>query len=104
MRGILSGAIALSMALLLSAPAVWTVETMAQTKDKTTQAQMAEKQIEGKIKTVAGNKVTLTDGTVLTIPAGVKVEQADLKPGATVKASYEEKGGQKVVTDLRVQP
>jgi hypothetical protein len=104
MRGMLSGAIVLSMALLLSAPAVWTVETMAQTKDKSTQAPMAEKQIEGKIQKVAGNKVTLTDGTELTIPASVKVQQKDLKPGATVKASYEEKGGQKVVTNLQVQP
>ncbi len=104
MRRILSGAITLSMVLLLVAPAVWTVETMAQTKDKTTQAPMAEKQIEGKIQKVAGNKVTLTDGTELTIPASVKVQQKDLKPGATVKASYEEKGGQKVVTNLQVQP
>ena len=77
---------------------------MAQTKDKITQAPMPEKQIEGKIQKVAGNKVTLADRTVLTIPASVKVEQKDLKPGAAVKASYEEKGGQKVVTHLEVQP
>jgi Cu/Ag efflux protein CusF len=31
------------------------------------------------------------------------VSKADLKEGAVVKASFEEKGGQKVVTSLQVQ-
>jgi hypothetical protein len=34
----------------------------------------------------------------------VKVQRADLKPGATVKASFEEQGGQKVVTAIVVEP
>ncbi len=104
MKRVVSGVIALSTAMLLSAPAVWTIETTAQTTNRPAQAPMQEKQVEGKIQKVAGNKVMLSNGIELTIPAGVKVDPAGLKPGATVRASYEEKGGQKVVTDLEVQP
>jgi hypothetical protein len=50
--------------------------------------------VEGKIVNVSGAKVTLADGTELMIPSTVKVQRADLKPGATVKASFEERGGQ----------
>jgi copper chaperone CopZ len=61
------------------------------------------KQIEGKIKTVDGGLVTLDDGTKLMIPASVKVERASLKEGATVKASYEQRAGQNIVTSIEVQ-
>jgi hypothetical protein len=60
--------------------------------------------VEGKIANVSGAKVTLADGTELMIPADVKVQRADLKPGATVKASFEERVGQKVVTAIAVEP
>ena len=40
--------------------------------------------VEGKIVNVSGAKVTLADGTELMIPSTVKVQRADLKPGATV--------------------
>lgn len=60
--------------------------------------------VEGKITNVSGSKVTLADGTELVIPSDVKVQRADLKPGATVKASFEERGGQKVVTNIAVEP
>jgi hypothetical protein len=62
--------------------------------------------VEGKIVNVSGAKVTLADGTELMIPSTVKVQRADLKPGATVKASFEERGGQggqKVVTAIAVE-
>jgi hypothetical protein len=48
--------------------------------------------------------VTLDDGTMLTIPPTLKVEKQALKPGTSVKASYEEKGGQKVATAFMVMP
>jgi hypothetical protein len=58
----------------------------------------------GTIKSVdpAGRTVLLADGTRLMIPESVSVNPADLKPGATVKASVEEKGGQKVVTAIQI--
>jgi Cu/Ag efflux protein CusF len=62
------------------------------------------KTIEGKVMAVdpAGKSVTLDDGTKLTIPDSVKVSNADLKPGAAVKAAYEEKDGQKILTHLEI--
>ena len=62
--------------------------------------------VEGKIKSVdtSGRVVTLEDGTMLTIPPTAKVDKNALKPGATVKASFEEKGADKVVTAIQVTP
>ncbi len=62
--------------------------------------------IQGKIKSVdpTGQMLTLEDGTRLTIPASLKVKREDLKPGADVKASYEDMGGKNVVIWMMVQP
>jgi ribosomal protein S1 len=62
--------------------------------------------VEGKIKSVdaTGKTVTLDDGTKLAIPPTLAVEKKALKPGANVKASYEEKGGEKVATSFMVMP
>lgn len=59
---------------------------------------------QGKIKTVdpAGRIITLEDGTQLTIPATVRLGRTALMPGAEVKASYEEKNGEKVVRIIDV--
>lgn len=67
-------------------------------------AQTAAKSIEGKVMAVdpSGKSLTLDDGTKLTIPESVKFSKADLKPGAAVKAAYEEKNGQKILTSLEV--
>ncbi len=61
---------------------------------------------EGKIKSVdaSGRMLTLEDGTMLTIPSSAQVQQEALREGAIVKASFEEKDGQKVVTSIEVQP
>lgn len=63
-------------------------------------------QVEGKIKSVdpSGRMVTLEDGTQLTIPPALNISRETLKEGAIVKASFEERGGQKVVTSMQVQP
>jgi hypothetical protein len=62
--------------------------------------------VEGKIKSVdqSGRVVTLEDGTKLMIPATARVDKNMLKPGASVKASFEEKGADKVVTSIQVMP
>ena len=62
--------------------------------------------VSGKIKSVdpTGKMVTLDDGTQLTIPPTLTVEKQALKPGANVKASYEEKDGHKVATSFMVMP
>ena len=63
-------------------------------------------QAEGKIKSVdpSGRLLTLEDGTMLTIPPSARVRQDLLREGAIVKASFEEKDGQKLVTSIEVEP
>lgn len=63
-------------------------------------------EVEGQIANVdpAGTKIQLADGTVLMIPTTVQVRRGDVKEGSRVKASYEERGDQKVVTSLQIEP
>jgi hypothetical protein len=62
--------------------------------------------IQGKIKSVdqGGNVVTLEDGTKLTLSPTTKVDKKALKPGAHVKASFDEKGADKMVKTIQVIP
>jgi hypothetical protein len=62
------------------------------------------KQVEGTIQKVTGDTITLADGTELTLPRNLTFQRDELKPGASVKASYEEKSGQKMVTSIQVGP
>lgn len=59
-------------------------------------------EIQGKIQKVnpADRAFALEDGTVLWLAEGLSM--ADLKEGASVKATYEERDGKKVVTGLQV--
>ena len=59
-------------------------------------------EVEGKIQSVdtSDRSIVLDDGTKLSIAEGVAME--DLKEGAKVKASYEERDGKKVVTAVTV--
>jgi hypothetical protein len=68
-------------------------------------AAMPEKMVEGKVKAVdqAKKQVTLEDGTMLTIPATVQVEWAQIKPGSIVTASYGEAGQLKTVRKFEVK-
>jgi len=103
----LGAVVVLVAALALMGPAAWSTDALAQGASPPAsqpRGQAAEgATVEGKIANVSGAKVTLADGTELMIPSDVKVRRADLKPGATVKASFEERGGQKVVTAIVVQ-
>ncbi len=62
--------------------------------------------IQGKIKGVdaSGRMVTLDDGTQIVLPPTLTVERKALQPGANIKASYEEKDGQKVAKSFTVMP
>lgn len=62
--------------------------------------------VEGQIKSVdeSGRVVMLEDGTKLTISPTTRVDKNALKPGATIKASFEEKGTERVVTSIQVIP
>ena len=98
------------VALLVAMPTGWVSELSAQTGPQGSQAapgvgSMMPQQAEGKIMSLdpSGRMLTLEDGTQLTIPPSIKVPREALREGAIVKASFEEKGGQKVVTSLEVR-
>jgi Cu/Ag efflux protein CusF len=59
-------------------------------------------EVSGKIQKVdtSDRSIVLEDGTQLWLAESVSAD--DLKEGATVKASYEEKDGKKVVTEIQV--
>jgi len=60
--------------------------------------------VQGKIKTVdpSGTRVTLEDGTQLTIPGNLDAKA--LAPGADVRVTYADRGSDKVVTSIEVRP
>jgi len=92
------------LALLVAVPVGWVSHIYAQAGPQAPGAG-SPKQVEGKIKSVdpSGRMVELEDGTKLTIPAALNVPRETLKEGAIVKASFEERGGQNVVTSMQVQ-
>jgi hypothetical protein len=61
-------------------------------------------EVSGKIQKVdtGDRSIVLEDGTQLWLAESVSADA--LKEGATVKASYEEKDGKKVVTKIEVAP
>lgn len=67
--------------------------------------------VEGKVRALdpgtdldpGGEVITLEDGTRLMVPVSVRVQRGALKEGTTVRASYEEWGGEKIVTSIEVR-
>ena len=100
--------LAVVVAVLLTA-SVGVTGTIAQMKTDPGQPKMEQKsdkmgqKVEGTIKSVRGNMVTLEDGTQLSIPSSVKVMKNQLKPGAQISAEYEERAGQKVATSVQIK-
>ena len=101
-------AVAVVVAVLLTA-SLGVTGAMAQMKTDPAQPKMEQKsdrmgqRVEGTIKSVRGNMVTLEDGTQLSIPSSVKVAKDQLKPGAQIVAEYEERAGQKVATAVQIK-
>ncbi len=95
------------VAFLVAMPIVWVSDVHAQAAPgyQKPPAAGSMQQIEGKIKSVdpSGRVLTLDDGTRLMIPPTVNVARDTLKEGAIVKANFEERSGQKVVTSLEVK-
>ena len=96
------------VAMLLTA-SIGITGAMAQMKSDPAQPKMEKKSdkmgqtVEGTIKSVRGNMVTLEDGTEISIPSSVKVTKDQLKPGAQISAEYEEKAGQKVARSIQIK-
>ena len=93
------------VALLVALPEGWVSDAQAPPGGQAPPVAGKMQQVEGKIKSLDpwGRMLTLEDGTELTIPPSVNVGRGTLKEGAIVKASFEERSGQKVVTVLEVK-
>ena len=100
--------LAVGVAALLTA-SLGATGAVAQMKTDPAQPKMEQKsdkmshKVEGTIKSVRGNMVTLEDGTQLSIPSSMKVAKDQLKPGAQITAEYEERAGQKVATAVQIK-
>jgi hypothetical protein len=60
--------------------------------------------VEGTIKSVDTQTIVLDDGTALIVPASSEFNRTELKPGAGVKAQYEEGAGKKFTTTVILEP
>ena len=93
--------------LVLAAPAAFAQQQPAPAAPAPGAAAPAgmEKSVEGKIKSwdAATGMLTLDDGTQISVPPTVKIERDKVKEGASVKASYEVKGGKNVAKTVQVQ-
>lgn len=98
----------LIVAVVAAVSTAWTVDVQAQGaspgSQQMTPATGGMQQVEGTIKDLdrSGRTLTLDDGTTLTIPPTVQLP-GGIKEGSVVKASFEERGGQKVLTSLEVE-
>ena len=65
-----------------------------------------QKQIEGRIKSVgpSAQNITFEDGTILVLPESLAIRRSELNPGTVIRAQYEERDGQKVITTITVRP
>lgn len=61
-------------------------------------------EIRGTVQRVDGHLLTLTGGEQLVFIPGMTHQTGELSPGATIKASYAESAGRKVITRIRVEP
>lgn len=102
-------ALVLATAMLLLTASFGATWTNAQTGTDPSRSRVGRKsdtmsqKVEGTIKWVRGNLVTLEDGTELSIPAGVKVEKELLKPGAQITAEYKDRAGQKIAKSVEIK-
>ena len=96
------------VAMLLTAP-IGITGAMAQMKTDPAQPKMEKKsdkmgqKVEGTVKSVRGNMVTLEDGTEISIPSSMNVTKDQLKPGAQISAEYEQKAGHKVARSIQIK-
>jgi hypothetical protein len=99
----ITGAIALAV-MTCSAMSIPVLSAQAQTTKPGTMPEkprgtMKGAEVEGRVRDVKGDQITLDSGMKLTVPK-TEAKSNELKAGSKIKATYEEKGGKKVVTSL----
>ena len=91
--------------VVAAVPMTWPGQVQAQGASQgSPQMAAGAQQVQGKITTLDPSRkmLTLEDGTRLTIPPTVQLP-GGIKEGSIVKASFEERSGENVVTSLEVQ-
>ena len=91
--------------VVAAVPMTWPGQVQAQGASQgSPQMAAGAQQVQGKITALDPSRkmLTLEDGTRLTIPPTVQLP-GGIKEGAIVKANFEERSGQNVVTSLEVQ-
>jgi hypothetical protein len=64
------------------------------------QASSSKQEVTGTIKSIDDEKLVLEDGTEFMLPTSAQIDRSELKEGTKVRVSYEDRGGQKVVTSV----
>ncbi|HEY7648952.1 MAG TPA: DUF1344 domain-containing protein [Methylomirabilota bacterium] len=95
---------ALVAVAVLAMSFAWVPAAVAQQQQQqpSAPAKMDKHEVQGAVKSVDAAKktVTLQDGTTLMVADAAKLK--DLKPGSMIKASYEDRSGQKMATSIEV--
>ena len=52
-------------------------------------------EVEGRVRDVRGAQVTLSDGTLLTVPKS-QAQKEKIEPGSMIKATYQERGARRL--------
>ena len=66
------------------------------------QSTAASRMVEGKISAVKGRWIVFSNGTQVAVPDNL-VQHFEMKPGAVIRAMYEEREGQKFATSLELR-
>ena len=77
------------------------IQALGAQAQSTTSDTMKGPEVEGRVRDVRGETITLDDGTLLTVPKN-QAKMGELKAGNKIKATYQERDGKKVVTSLQI--
>jgi hypothetical protein len=92
-------------AVVLAMCAGQSLVVFAQTAVPATQEQElspASQVVEGKVSAVRGRWIVFANGTQVAVPDNV-VHHFEMKPGAVIRAMYEEREGQKFATSIELK-
>jgi hypothetical protein len=64
------------------------------------QSSSTRQEVTGTIKSIDQDKLVLEDGTEFMLPASASIDRSGLREGSKVRVSYEDRGGEKVVTSV----
>jgi hypothetical protein len=98
-------AIAATLAWVMMTGVAVSGQPVASAARQTSAGLLGDQQLaEGITKSVDTQSIVLGGGTALVVPASLEFNRTELKPGAGVKAKYEERAGKKFTTTVILEP